>query len=67
MSEERLTKRAWRTDEDGRRRRGRPKLRCRDNVRRDLEKAGVNSQVWERVAKDWDRWGDFSRGLKIFQ
>ena len=40
MSEERLTKRARKTEEAGRRR-GRPKLRWRDSVYTDLE-TGVN-------------------------
>ena len=44
MSEERLTKRAWKTEETGRRRRGRPRLRWRDRVKRTLERALVNSR-----------------------
>ena len=44
MSEERLRKRAWKTEETGRRRRGRAKLRWIDSVsKRHLERAEVNN------------------------
>ena len=56
MSKERLTKRAWKTEVDGRWRRGRPTLRRRDRVRRDLKRAGVNGQEWERMEVDHKRW-----------
>ena len=56
MSEERLTKRAWLTEEGGRRRRRRPTLRWRDGVKRDLERAEMNSREWERMAEDRNRW-----------
>ena len=40
-------KRAGKTEEGGRRRR-RPKLRWRDNVKRNLDRAEVNIREWER-------------------
>ena len=37
MGEDRLSKRAWKAEEGGRRRRGRSKLRMKDSVKRDLK------------------------------
>ena len=48
----RVTKRVWKTEECGRRRIGRLKLRWRDSIKRSLEGAGVNSRAWERMAGD---------------
>ena len=56
MSEDRLSKRALKAEEDGRRRRGRPKLRWKDSVKRDLERAGTNGQEWKTIAEDRGRW-----------
>ena len=57
LSEERLTKRAWETEEgDRRKEEARLKLRWRDSVTRDLERAELNSQEQERMAEDCDRW-----------
>ena len=38
MSEDRLSKRAWKAEEGGRRRRGRPKLRWKDCVKETLKR-----------------------------
>ena len=56
MSEDRLSKRALKAKEGGRRRRGRPKLRWKDCVKRDLERAGTNGQEWKTIAEDRGRW-----------
>ena len=40
MTDDRLPKRAAELREQGRRRRGRPRLRCEDCVKRDARKAG---------------------------
>ncbi|KAI0220836.1 NACHT, LRR and PYD domains-containing protein 1 [Lamellibrachia satsuma] len=48
--EDRLSKRAWKAEDGGRRRRGRPKLRWKDYVKRDLERAGEVGVLDERVA-----------------
>ena len=50
----RLTKRAWKTEVDGRRRRGRQTLRRRDSVMRDVERVEVSSREWERMEEDRD-------------
>ena len=56
MGEYRLSKRVWKAEEGGRRRRGRPKLRWQDCVKRDLERAGTNGQEWKTIAEDRGRW-----------
>ena len=40
------------TEEGGRRRSGRPKLKWMNSIKRDIEKAGMNSREWERMAGD---------------
>ena len=47
MGEDRLSKRAWKAEEGGRRRRGRPKLRWKDCV---------NGQEWKTTAEDRGKW-----------
>ena len=49
-------KRAWKAEEGGRRIRGRPKLRWKDCVKRDLERAGTNGQEWKTTAEDRGKW-----------
>ena len=56
MGEDRLSKRAWKAEEGGRRRRGRPKLRRKDCVKRDLERAGMNGREWKTIAEDRGKW-----------
>ena len=56
MGEDRLSKRAWKAEEGGRRRRGRPNLRRKDCVKRYLERAGTNGQEWKTIAEDRGRW-----------
>ena len=60
MDEERLSKRALKAEEGGRRRRGRPKLRWKDCVKRDLERAGINGQEWKTIAEDRGRWRELT-------
>ena len=55
MGEDRLSKRAWNTEEGGRRRR-RPKLRWKDCFKQHLERAGMNSQEWKTTAEDRGKW-----------
>ena len=60
MDEERLSKRALKAEEGGRRRRGRPTLRWKDCVKRDLERAGINGQEWKTIAEDRGRWRELT-------
>ena len=64
MGEDRLSKRAWEAEEGGRRRRGRPKLRWKDYVKRDLERAGMNSQEWKTIAEDRGRWRELTKKVE---
>ena len=41
MGEDRLSKREWKAEEGGRRKRGRPKLQWKDCIKRDLERPRV--------------------------
>ena len=62
LGEDRLTQRGqvdtgrMETEEDGRSRRGRPTLRWRDSVKRDLKRAEVNSREGERMGEDCNGW-----------
>ena len=56
MCEDRLSKRAWKAEEGGRRRRGRPKLRWKDCVKRDLERAATKGLEWKTIVEDRGRW-----------
>ena len=56
MSKDRLSKRAWKAEEGGRRRRrGRSKLRWKDSVKRDVEMAGTNGEEWKTIAENRGR------------
>ena len=46
--------------EGGRRRRGRPELRWKDYVKRDIERAGTNDQKWNTIAEDRGRWRELT-------
>ena len=58
MGEDRLSKRAWKAEECGRR--GRAKLRWKDYVKRDLERAGTNGQEWKTIAEDRGKWRELT-------
>ena len=49
MGEDRLSKRTWKAEEGGR-----PKLRWKDCVKRDLERAGTNGQECKTILEDGD-------------
>ena len=54
MADERLPKRAAELREQGRRRRGRPRLRREDCVKRDVRKAG-EEEAWKKKTRDTQR------------
>ena len=51
MADDRLDNRAAELCEEGRRRRGRPKLRWEDCVKRDVKKAG-EEEDWNKKTRD---------------
>ena len=51
MADDRLKKRATELREEGRRRRGRPRLRWEDCDKRDVRKAG-EEEDWEKKTRD---------------
>ena len=55
MADDILPKRATELREQGRRRRGRPRLRWEDCVKRDVEKAGVEGD-WKKKTGDRGGW-----------
>jgi len=52
MDNDRLKKRVWEADEEGRWRRGRPRLRWGDSLTRDLRSRGRNSHEWVLCAEE---------------
>ena len=63
LGEDRLSKRALKAEEGGRRR-GRPKLGWKDCVKPDLERAGMNSQEWKTIAEDRGRWRELTTKME---
>ena len=60
MADDRLLKRAADLRDEGRRRRGRPRLRWEDYVKRDVRKAG-EGEDWKKKTRDrggWQRLSD---------
>ena len=55
MADDRLPKRAAELREQGRRRRGRPRLRWEDCVKRDVRKAG-EEEDWKKKTRDRGGW-----------
>ena len=55
MADDRLPKRATELREQGRRRRGRPRLRLEDCVERDVRKAG-EEEDWKKKTRDRGGW-----------
>ena len=55
MADDRLPKRATELREQGRRRRGRPRLRWEDCVKRDVRKTG-EEEDWKKKTRDREEW-----------
>ena len=65
MADDSLPKRAAELREEGRRRRGRPRLGCEDCVKRDVKKAG-EVEDWRKTQKTEDRGKYYNmRWLKV--
>ena len=56
MSEEREVYRVLVGKPEGRRPLGRPRRRCVDNIRMDLQEVGCGYRDWIGLAQDRDRW-----------
>ena len=61
MADDRLPKRAAELREQGRRRRGRPRLRWEDWVKRDMKKTGEKGDIHEEEDRRQRRMGNTSR------
>ena len=59
MGEERWVYRVLVGKPEGRRPLGRPRRRCVDNIRLDLQEAGCGYMDWIGLAQDRDRWRTF--------
>ena len=56
MKEDRLTRMAYVHQERGKRKRGRPRMRWRDCIERDMRKAELEDVDWRMVAQDRGQW-----------
>jgi len=52
---------------EGRRPLGRPRHRCEDNIKMDLQELGMNGMNWIALAQDTDRWRPLMNAVTNFQ
>jgi hypothetical protein len=52
---------------EGKRPLGRPRRRCEDNIRRDLEDGGGDCRNWMERAQDRDRWRTLVKTVMHFR
>jgi hypothetical protein len=56
MGEERGVHRMLVGKPEGKRPLGRPRRKCEDNIKMDLQEVGGGGGDWMELAQDWDRW-----------
>ena len=66
MGEEWEVYRIWVGKPEGRRPLGRPRLRCVDNIRMDLQEVGCGCMDWIGLAQDRDKWRTFLGAVMDF-
>jgi len=67
MGEERMVYRVLLGKLEGREPLGRPRRRCVDNIRMDLQEVGCGYMDWIGLAQDTDRWRTFVSAVMNLQ
>ena len=52
---------------EGRRSLGRPRRRCEDNIKMDIQEVGCGDMDWIDLAQDRDRWPELVNVVKNFR
>ena len=67
MGEDRGVHRVLVGKPEGKRPLGRPRRRCEDNIKMDLQEVGVGREDWMELAQDRDRWRALVGTLRDFR